>query len=1749
MDRKHTVASATSRRARKIEMAPVARAVRAVLALSATTLALGASGAVLAAGTCAPAGTGTVLHCDGNRQALELQPVVDLTRVADDDAPRSVVEGWRAGHAATGIAAVGATSAGFAPTGGDVAAFGAVQDLVAIPGGLMPGPGGTSGADDSLYIDLSGTTDFSSNPGVFSATTSTTGFSDFAFAHSDHFTRFVNNADISATGYTWAAGLELEADTYAHGIGNSATGIITTRATGDDGQAWGIYAVAGNDVQVYNDGSITTIATGAHGTATGLFAYSIDDAASADNTGTITSRATGDYGQAWGIYAAGYGDVSASNSATGTVIASAGGYYGRATGISAYSIAGDASIGNDGLVRVTADTDAIGLYGYAYAGTVGIDNTGTVNVRSDYGLADGIFASGAIVDVGNSGTINAIGYSWAAGIEAEGGDQVTVDNSNHVVGIATGPYGEAFGIYATGGDAGASVGNSGYVRALGSYSYGISVDATGPASVTNSTGTVRSGESSYSYLATGIDVHTTGGDILVDNGGDVLANSIYGSTGISASADGVGNSASVNNSGYVYAATATKYGYGATGIVTFADGDSSIGNSGAVLAYSDGISYGALALSFNGTASVDNSGDIIAAGTYYGAYGALAASTNGAAGVYNSGSIVAASLAGSASGVQVVSQTGSTVHNSGDVVAYSMVGYAVGLQADSGLGDSVVDNSGTVSAYSSYYVGRGIQATSELGDAVVTNSGLVNVEAKYAYGVFAASTEGDVNVGNTDTGLIQVYSPASIALGVFGAATLGDVSIDNAGAIVAYAYSAAFGAYARSTYGDALVSNSGDIVGMGYDQATGILSSSTYGVAAATNAGTITSDSFYQAVGIFAVSDYGSASVANPGAIDAYSYAGPAVGVFARADYGDVGITNGGAILSQSAYGDATGIRAGGLDVGVGNGGSIVATGQSATGIDVQGVDSADVSNSGSITATAHGAASYGFGIYATSYGDASVHNTGTIVASADYLNATGIYAGAVDGNVALDSSGSISAYAGNGSAVGLAGASYMGDVLASNTGAITAEASHGGNYAIGLLGNSLYGDVSLGNGGSLSATANDAEAMGAFGNSFYGAVSIANGGGVEATSAAAGSRAIGLYANAYAAAAITNSGTIAATASGDGGIAYGVMAQSLAGAVTVTNSGTINATDATTAIGVSMASATGSTLLNTGTVQVFAGAEGEIAVLGGDGSDQITNQGDLYGALVTAGGDDLLSNANGGTWFVDNHATDFGGGNDTIDNLAGGTIHIIDGAINLGSSTAGGNAFHNAGMLLVSGEGTIDMGSGPALASLSLTQPAVPSLNAQALVNDGVIDFLDGATDDILTITGDLDGGGAINLDVSVLNGTSDTLYVDGSIADGAAQVVNATFQGVPSLDDAPVAFAYVSGDSSSTSFVSGTVVGFNANNFINLKTEISSTIDASNASADVFSVGVAMDGLNDAGVLAASIASGAHSLINSQIGTWRQRMGVLPRQDDGGLSPWIRAFSDDGEVDQQHVATDFTDANDFRFKQSNQGSELGINFALPGGFNYGVLLAKADADQHLVGGVGSDRIDLSTVGIYGTWISSLGFYFDASYRWMDFDAKLSSVGGTQLTSGNATAFNLEAGYSGWQVAGIDIVPQAQYTRTEITNIDALHGDTLEFTPEGGDSSRGRLGLGLGKAITRGSVLWTPYGSVNAVREFDGENRYAIAGDYHGLTRTDGTSAMVELGLGVQNNGFSVTGGVNWTDGGAQHDFLGGQLVVRYSW
>ena len=250
-----------------------------------------------------------------------------------------------------------------------------------------------------------------------------------------------------------------------------------------------------------------------------------------------------------------------------------------------------------------------------------IGNGADILAYSVYGLADGIFASGANVEIDNIGAIDVYGYTWAAGIEAQSTGVTDVDNSGDIYAVVS-DAGTAFGIYATGADV--TVSNSGNIEAQGYIATGIEAQSYGDLSVGNdgniiggSISTVYDEDSGYTYvygslLGTGINASSNGegAAVTVTNTGDVSSQGYYGATGISATASGLGGSASVTNSGSVYASQYTKYGYGAYGIVVSADGDASIDNSGEITVDSAGSANGAVALSFAGDASVTNSGDI-----------------------------------------------------------------------------------------------------------------------------------------------------------------------------------------------------------------------------------------------------------------------------------------------------------------------------------------------------------------------------------------------------------------------------------------------------------------------------------------------------------------------------------------------------------------------------------------------------------------------------------------------------------------------------------------------------------------------------------------------------------------------------------------------------------------------------------------------------------------------------------------------------------------------------------------------------------------------------------------------------------------------------------------------------------------------------------------------------------------------------------------------------------------------------------
>ena len=443
-----------------------------------------------------------------------------------------------------------------------------------------------------------------------------------------------------------------------------------------------------------------------------------------------------------------------------------------------------------------------------------------------------------------------------------------------------------------------------------------------------------------------------------------------------------------------------------------------------------------------------------------------------------------------------------------------------------------------------------------------------------------------------------------------------------------------------------------------------------------------------------------------------------------------------------------------------------------------------------------------------------------------------------------------------------------------------------------------------------------------------------------------------------------------------------------------------------------------------------------------------------------------------------------------------------------------------------------------------------IPSLNPNPFYNYGVIDFTDGHPDDTLTIVGDFAGDGDINVDVSALHVTSDLLYIDGSVVDGTT-TINPDVLDTPESEWTEIPVVYVSGISGASNFALGDVGFDTVHTFLTFDFTLLSDVDATNATDDVYSLGIEVTGLSDPGVLAASVVPGVQSLANAQVGTWRQRMGVINKFQDSTFSMWARWFQNEGDIEPEHTAANFGNGGNFSFEQKNSGFEVGADFSVSDEFSFGVLAAWADADQELnAPGAGSTEIDADTYGVYATWLSN-GFYVDGSYRWMSFTADSSSAAGAMTVDGDAETFNIEAGYAWTLEGGLQIEPQAQYTNTNVSNVDAVVLGQTAFQADDGSSEVGRLGMAFRKGYgdADNGTLWTPHATLSAVWEMDGENDYAINGsNFVGGTSTDGSSALLEVGLTAQTGNLSVFGGINWQDGGAMEGWLGGQLGIRYT-
>lgn len=1598
------------------------------------------------------------------------------------------------------------------------------------------------------------------------------------------------DADVTNTGSIFAGAAADYA--YALSIVNFATrqsgsahvtndGEISADAQGNFTTATGVINAAFRygDAVTVNTGSIDAVADGTWASATGVYNYAYLYGSTVDNSGSISAMATATtgYALATGI------DSNADVHNAGRISAHAYSGTGVAIAAGVVSVSEKSTYSSndvDAVIDVIASSQgsgasAVGVYVSGRDATT-LLNYGDIFVQADSvggdALAYGALVNGSYAGIGlliNGGNISADASATAGGNAYATGafvyaDVATIFNDSSTTATATSEGGEAVatgaGVY----------GNSSAINNYGDLTASASADG-GIATATGADVFGYTGASFYNASDIGANASADGGVASVTGASSIGIFIAYATNTGAISAEATGGQTSATG----------LYNASVFDAITVNEGSISAVADGTLAAYGEyeAIAFGAYNLAVYYNSIVDNSGSISAS----------ASATTDISGT--NGFLVAKALGAVALSMYGYGET--VVANSNIITASAETsqGYAGawGAVSRSGVyGSALIENEGLISVYAHTDIGSAdatgtyasaIAGTSSLvnyGDIIATaraERGIVNVSVNYAEAtgvqVFAPYGSGEATVANYGsieahtsiyggigyaTG-VQAYATytsvhnatdasiiATVDAELFGGAfalgveAIGLYSVDvvNDGSIIAYGHANAYSDGTNGFYGaagasgifasagvqgDVMVVNNGDVTAVAIAEnsvswaqggagATGIHAYAKYDatIVNTSNVTAIADAEFgnVAAYGVIAHGKYSShivneagASIvasASAGSLAGDQYAGRAFS-FGTQTFGngmDYAVTyNAGSIVSHAV------VTPDGTETPIG---SIAGAFGSSIGYN-SGIESGTLVNLGSVEA----AASADFG-YASAYGtfvrsqyDSVITNTGDILASASATGgnafAVGSYAYSLHRTVTYtcDPTGYYCDWANP--IIDVDG----GESLIDNSGDIIASVN-----ALGGVGYS-YGAVAIGaytaditNAGHISAIteADDALAVGSLANSFYGDATLQNSGVIGAVARGDIANASGAVVLGYLGTEVDNAGTIAAAA-------YGADA---------------------TATAVSMESNGSNVLTNTGTIAAF-GDGTRVAISSGSGATaSIANSGSITGAILTGDLDDNLDNAVGSIWHAVGES-DFGAGDDHIVNH--GTILLDDAVIRLGGYV-NGNTFDNFGTLAVSGAANV----------LDMDNPFPVN-------NNGVITFVDGAADDVLTIVGDFAGQGDIHVDVSGLNQSSDRLYIDGDVIEPMTQTLNVNLLDMPTMASMYVPLVYVNGDSTADNFVLGNV-GYGGG-FLSLDFSLNANIDASNATADVFSLGVAVTGLSDMGSLAATIAPGAQSLVNAQVGTWRQRMGVVPGPGDTGLAPWVRMFTDSGDVNPAH-SSNFGPGGNFGFKQSNHGWELGLDARPTEHFAVGVLFADSEGSQHLRTGAGSDRLDGKTFGLYGTLLAN-GFYVDVSQRWSGFDARLQSAAGTQTTEVSANAFNVEAGYTAWTVADIHVVPQAQYTRTEVSDISTLQIGQSTFVVDGGVSSRGRLGVALDKTFERAGYTWTPYGSLNAVREFDGGYDYSVNGGLVGATSTEGTSAMVELGLGMRKGKLSITGGVNWIDGGAVQSFMGGQLAMRYSW
>lgn len=555
--------------------------------------------------------------------------------------------------------------------------------------------------------------------------------------------------------------------------------------------------------------------------------------------------------------------------------------------------------------------------------------------------------------------------------------------------------------------------------------------------------------------------------------------------------------------------------------------------------------------------------------------------------------------------------------------------------------------------------------------------------------------------------------------------------------------------------------------------------------------------------------------------------------------------------------------------------------------------------------------------------------------------------------------------------------------------------------------------------------------------------------------------------------------------------------------------------------------------MVNQGAVTVAAGATLSVDILTGQAGSTLTNTGTLNVTDFANAGTATNSGSINGS--VTNTGTFNANGGDFDDFANAGTF-------NLNAATAGAGTFANAGMFVGNGNALTGLTTFDNQAGGVIDATASVTLAATSFINDGTVDAGDGAADDTITITGDVTGTGIYVLDVEAATATADMIVVAGTI--GGAALVD--FQLDAATLAADTTFATATGGIAPGSF-----------DFLNGEVTVNGTPVAAIGGPIEYEItdGVLESRVNDG--IAAS--AGAIGLVQSLLGTVVNRPSSafvtgLAYEDDSRCvnGSWARFVAGQAEA----TSTTYQNGNgrdatvEAEYGGVQTGFDIGCNDWTPGGWDVTVggmfgfnrgnttqdVLSRDTSGDLIKTSVTSSDFDQTYVGAYvagarGSWVGDL----QIRQEWTDYSFTNSPLAGftglglddTQLDS-EATTLSGSLSYNIPLQGNWQLLPTGGFQISHTTTEDLVFAD-IPTTPadESGvlsfDDYTSTVGF-LGATISRYSVnaagdAGTQYFATATVyNEFSGKRGSSFSGP---LTtpqelETEALGAFGELSLGV---------------------------------